>query len=299
MKLISYDEFLLIENYISSNFKILLESNLSSEIDNKIRFGIVMPTHKISDASAQKGREKYMNTPGLLRDSLGSIKNQKYDNYIVYVIGDAYDGDDEIKSVMDELIPKEKLKYHNMRSPGERNKGFTKEQFRNTAGCGAMNKGLQLAKQDNCDYIVRIDHDDKWTPNHLELLAKAYTQYPELAYVFTRSRKKVDATNSSKKYMYQPKDERHTNKIEPNNLGFVYGDVSHSAVSWRPSKIGHIRYRDADEQSQSEPKIPSTKTLPADADMFKRMMNIIKDKGHQYMYIPKLTSFYRNRKGNF
>jgi glycosyltransferase involved in cell wall biosynthesis len=200
---------------------------------------------------------------------------------------------------MEEIIPKGKLKYHNLSSPGERNKGFNKEQFRYTAGCGAMNKGLQMAKSDGCDYIVRIDHDDKWSPNHLELLAKAYTQYPELAYVFTRSRKKVDAMNSSKKYMYQPREERHTTTIEPNNLGFTYGEVSHSAVSWRPSMIGDIRYRDADDQSKTEPKNPLTKTMPADADMFKRMMGIIKDKGHKYMYVPKLTSFYRNRKGKF
>ena len=299
MNVISYDDFLLIEKYVGSNFQILLEKNLTSDIDTKIKFGIVMPTHKISDGGAQKGRDKYMNTPALLRDSLGSIKDQKYDNYTVYLVGDAYDGDDEIKTVMGETLPKEKLKYNNLSSPGERNKGFTKEQFRFTAGCGAMNKGLQMAKADGCDYIVRIDHDDKWSPNHLELLAKAYTQYPELAYVFTRSRKKVDATNSSKKYMYQPRDERHTDVIEPNNLGFTYGEVSHSAVSWRPSMMGNIKYRDAQDQSKTEPKNPLTKTIPADADMFKRMMGIIKDKGHKYMYVPKLTSFYRNRKGKF
>jgi len=299
MKVISYDDFLLVEKYMGPNFEILLEKNLTNEIDNKIKFGIVMPTHKISDGGAQKGREKYMNTPNLLKDSLGSIKDQKYDNYVVYLVGDAYDGDDEIKTVMEEIIPKGKLKYHNLSSPGERNKGFNKEQFRYTAGCGAMNKGLQMAKSDGCDYIVRIDHDDKWSPDHLELLAKAYTQYPELAYVFTRSRKKVDAMNSSKKYMYQPREERHTTTIEPNNLGFTYGEVSHSAVSWRPSMIGDIRYRDADDQSKSEPKNPMNKTMPADADMFKRMMGIIKDKGHKYMYVPRLTSFYRNRKGKF
>jgi glycosyltransferase involved in cell wall biosynthesis len=299
MKLISYDDFLLVEKYIGPQFEILLEKNLTNDIDKKIKFGIVMPTHKISDGGAQKGREKYMNTPGLLKDSLGSIRDQKYDNYVVYLVGDAYDGDDEIKTVMEEIIPKGKLKYHNLSSPGERNKGFTKEQFRYTAGCGAMNKGLALAKADGVDYIVRIDHDDKWTPDHLELLAKAYTQYPELAYVFTRSRKKVDAMNSSKKYMYQPREERHTTTIEPNNLGFTYGEVSHSAVSWRPSMLGNIKYRDAQQQSNTEPKNPLTKTMPADADMFKRMMGIIKDNGHKYMYIPRLTSFYRNRKGKF
>ena len=295
--MISFEEYNLLESHIGSkNFEILLEKNLSSEINKKIKFGIVMATHKIADGGAQTGRQKYMDTPAILKDSLGSIKNQKYDNYVVYLVGDKYDGDEEIKTVMDGVIPKGKLKYHNLSTPGERNKGFTKKQFRYTAGCGAVNKGLQMAKNDGCDYIVRLD---QWTPNHLELLAKAYTQYPELAYVFTRSRKKVDATNSSKKYMYQPRDERHTDLIEPNNLGYTHGDVSHSAVSWRPSMCGDLRYRDADAQCNTEPKISKEKTNPADVDMFNRMMKAIKDKGHKYMYVPKLTSFYRNRKGKF
>ena len=97
MNVISYDDFLLVEKYMGPQFEILVEKNLNNEIDKKIKFGIVMATHKISDSGAQTGRQKYMNTPALLRDSLGSIKDQKYDNYVVYLVGDAYDGDDEIK----------------------------------------------------------------------------------------------------------------------------------------------------------------------------------------------------------
>jgi hypothetical protein len=63
--------------------------------------------------------------------------------------------------------------------------------------------------------------------------------------------------------------------------------------------VGDIRYRDPEQQSKTEPKIPMTKTVQADVDMFKRMMGVIKDNGHKYMYIPRLTSFYRNRKGKF
>jgi len=147
--MISFDEYNLLESYIGSkNFEILLEKNLTNDIDKKIKFGIVIATHKISDGGAQTGRQKFMNTPSLLKDSLGCIKNQKYDNYVVYLVGDKYDGDDEIKTVMNEMIPKGKLKYHNLSTPGERDKGFTKQQFRYTAGCGAVNKGIQMAKKD-------------------------------------------------------------------------------------------------------------------------------------------------------
>ena len=46
MNVISYDDFLLIEQYVGSNFQILLEKNLTSDIDTKIKFGIVMPARK-------------------------------------------------------------------------------------------------------------------------------------------------------------------------------------------------------------------------------------------------------------
>ena len=58
----------------------------TDKIDKKIKFGIVMPTHKISDGGAQTTRQNFMNTPSLLKDSLGSIKNQKYDNYVDVLI---------------------------------------------------------------------------------------------------------------------------------------------------------------------------------------------------------------------
>lgn len=60
MKLISYDEFSLLENYIGQeNFDILLEKNLTSEIDKKIKFGVVMATHKISDGGGNRKTKIY------------------------------------------------------------------------------------------------------------------------------------------------------------------------------------------------------------------------------------------------
>ena len=158
-----------------------------------------------------------------------------------------------------------------------------------------------MAKKDGCDYIVRIDHDDKWAPNHLELLAKAYSQYPDLGFVFTRSKKKVTAHNTSKTVFMQPQKEY---EMKPNNKGYGANDTSHSAVSWRPSITGDLRYRNPDQQKNTAPKLKGAPTgsggvLPADWDMFKRVMNNVRDKNKNYMYIPKVTSFYRNREGKF
>ena len=269
--MITFDEYNLLESYIGNeNFQILLEKNLSSKIDNNIKFGIVMATHDMNAGAANKQRAKHMTTPGVLADALNSIKNQKYKN---------------------------------RSTPGERNNTkWTTKQIRFTAGCGALNDSLNMAEKDGCDYIIRLDHDDKWSPNHLETIAKAYSQFPDLGFVFTRSKKKVTAFNTKKKVFMQPQQDGVEMKL--NNKGYGSNDTSHSAVSWRPSVIGKLRYRNPDQQRNTAPKLKGAPSdsggiLPADWDMFKRVMMNVKDKGKNYMYIPKVTSFYRNREGKF
>lgn len=303
--ILSYEDFLLNESLMDSNFSILLESNLSNNIDKKIKFGIVMATHNIGSGRANKSRANYMTTPKVLEDALKSVKNQKYNNWKVYIVADKYEGDDqEIKDVMSEIIPDNKIEYKNRLTPGERNnKKWSTKQIRFTAGCGALNDSLEMAKRDGIDYIVRLDHDDKWSPNHLEVLAKAYTQFSDLGFVFTRSKKKITAHNTSKTVFMQPQQDGI--KMELNNKGYGDNDTSHSAVSWRPSITGNLRYRNPDQQKNTEPKrtakgpTGSGGILPADWDMFKRVMDSVKSKDKNYMYIPKVTSFYRNREGKF
>jgi len=302
--MITFKEYSLLESYIGQeNFQILLEKNLGSKIDNDIKFGIVMATHDMNAGRANKTRAKHMTTPSVLKEALNSIKAQKFKNWKIYLTADKYDGDEEIKSVMKDMIPDAQIQYQNRSTPGERdNKKWTTKQIRFTAGSGALNDSLDMAKKDGCDYIVRIDHDDKWAPNHLELLAKAYTQYPDLGFCFTRSKKKVTAHNTAKTVFMQPQQDGV--EMKPNNKGYGANDTSHSAVSWRPSITGDLRYRNPDKQKNTAPKLKGAPTnsggiLPADWDMFKRVMMNVKDAGKNYMYIPKVTSFYRNREGKF
>jgi len=302
--MITFEEYNLLEAYIGSdNFEILLEKNLGPKIDKDIKFGIVMATHDMTAGRANKARATHMNTPQVLKEALNSVKAQKFKNWKIYLTADKYDGDEEIKSVMKDIIPDSQLQYQNRSTPGERdNKKWSTKQIRFTAGCGALNDSLDMAKKDGCDYIVRIDHDDKWAPNHLELLAKAYSQFPDLGFVFTRSKKKVTAHNTKKTIFMQPQKDGIEMKL--NNKGYGANDTSHSAVSWRPSITGDLRYRNPDQQKNTAPKLKGAPTgsggiLPADWDMFKRVMNTVRDKSKNYMYIPKITSFYRNREGKF
>jgi hypothetical protein len=152
-----------------------------------------------------------------------------------------------------------------------------------------------MADKDGIKYIARLDHDDKWKSNHLELLAKAYTQFPELGFVFTQGRKKSDSPASSKKYVFWPDVKP---ALDVNNKGYTIGSTAHGSVSWRPDVVGKFRYRGAKDQKNTEPK--NSKTLSGDVDMFGRMMDKIKDSDNiKYMYIPQLTTYVRNRKGKF
>jgi len=301
--MITFEEYGLLESYIGSdNFQILLEKNLGSKINKDIKFGIIMATHDMTGGRANKTRAKHMTTPGVLTESLNSIKAQKFKNWKIYLTADKYDNDEEIKEVIKDIIPDSQIQYKNRSTPGERdNKKWSTKQIRFTAGCGAVNDSLNMAKKDGCDYIVRIDHDDKWAPNHLELIAKAYSQFPDLGFVFTRSKKTVTATNTNRKVFMQPTKEY---ELKLNNKGYGPNDTSHSAVSWRPSIAGDLRYRNPDQQKNTAPKLKGAPTgsggvLPADWDMFKRVMNNVRGKNKNYMYIPKTTSFYRNREGKF
>tara|TARA_B100000795_G_scaffold249691_1_gene217369 strand:+ start:258 stop:1163 length:906 start_codon:yes stop_codon:yes gene_type:complete len=301
--MITFEEYSLLESFIGSdNFQILLEKNLGSKIDKDIKFGIVMATHDMTGGRANKTRAQHMTTPGVLKEALNSVKAQKFKNWKIYLTADKYDNDEEIKSVIKDTIPDNQIQYKNRSTPGERdNKNWSTKQIRFTAGCGALNDSLSMAKKDGCDYIVRIDHDDKWAPNHLELIAKAYSQFPDLGFVFTRSKKKVTARNTDKKIFMQPQKDY---ELKLNNKGYGPNDTSHSAVSWRPSITGDLTYRNPDQQKNTAPKLKGAPTgsggvLPADWDMFKRVMNNVRDKNKNYMYIPKTTSFYRNREGKF
>jgi glycosyltransferase involved in cell wall biosynthesis len=288
-----YDEWIF-ESLIKEDSYGLIAEALSNDVDKKIKFGICMATHKIE----QGNRDKYMTTPEVLKEALDSIKSQTYENWKVYIVGDAYPDSEEIEEVFKQYG--NKIEFHNLSSPGERGKGLSPEHMWATGGVSALNKSLSMAEKDGVDVIVRIDHDDKWKPNHLMTLAKAYTQYPESVFAFTKSVKKPTGGSSKRRVMYLPEKNK-VSKIEYNNLFAPGGDVSHSAVSWKvkDSPLKGIRYRGVKEQTKSEPKMTLSSIRPADIDIYDRIKSKLEETDHKYVYVPELTSYYRNSKGEF
>lgn len=258
-----------------------------------MKFGVVIATYEIlKNSGVNNARANYVDTFSLLTETIDSIKNQIYKDWKIYIIGDHFTNEKRLKDHLSNLLEDHQYTFYNLDKPGERGRGFTKKELRFTGGVAAMNKGLRMCVDDDIDIIARIDHDDIWTEDHLSTLCAAYTQYPNLAFVFTQGRKKITSHNSSKEYLMMP-DKKVRRFL--NNCYYVSGATAHSSVSWNPSITGEFFYRDPLEQRTTQPI--RNHIQPGDVDMFKRMGDHIKKNNLQYLYIPELTVYHRNRKG--
>jgi dTDP-4-amino-4,6-dideoxygalactose transaminase len=159
------------------NYMIDCLNNLFTMNINDIRFAIVIPTYYRANGSTKR----------YIKRSFNSILNQTHKNWILYLIGDLYEKEDEFESFKT-LIPEGKIKMFNQNDP-ERNHIIDpdKRKLWSIAGATAVNIGLNLARKDGIKYYVHLDDDDYWNDNHLESLALAYATYPKCIFACTYS----------------------------------------------------------------------------------------------------------------
>jgi len=96
------------------------------------------------------------NRPGLLIDALRSVQNQAWQDYELIVINDAGEPVEHVLAQVD--MPVTYVR-----------------QGRNQGLSAARNAGLKLARG---RYIVYLDDDDIYLPNHLAVLAEAFVRHP-------------------------------------------------------------------------------------------------------------------------
>jgi glycosyltransferase involved in cell wall biosynthesis len=122
-----------------------------------IKFGIVIPTYQRPDGK----------TPFYLKRALESIKNQTYQNFKIFLIGDKYDNNDEFMSFSEE-IENNKIYIENLPSAYEREKySHNKSILWSCGGVVANNHGVKVALDEGIEYICYLDHDDFWEVDHL------------------------------------------------------------------------------------------------------------------------------------
>lgn len=129
------------------------------------KFGIVITTYQRKDGK----------TPGYLSRCLESIRDQSYQNYKVFLIGDRYESQDEFDNFGSGIIENEKLYKNNLEFAAERDfYGNNKNALWSYGGCNASNIGIDEALRDHeIEYICRLDHDDYWGKDHLQNFVKA------------------------------------------------------------------------------------------------------------------------------
>ena len=298
-------KFLKFDNFISENYEeVLFDSifehdqifeaaNLTNDINDKIKFAIVMATHKVADDIGRRAsRENYKPQLQVFRQTMQSIKAQKYKNWKLYLCADCYDGDEEIREILDEVFDKGDYWYHNLPTPGERDNPTVINSGASHKLCGpkAWNTALEAAIKDGAKYAIKLGHDDVWRPEHLELHAKVWTQYPETKLVWGGTIKKRAKGDKGGSLRWP---DTNINKVDYDNLTFKEGNTA-DVYSWEIEPFKALRWRSTDQKTTS----PKRKTwIPADVDMYSRIGDIIKDKQYKVAYYPQATYRYRNSKG--
>jgi glycosyltransferase involved in cell wall biosynthesis len=107
-------------------------------------------------------------TPYYLERTLTSIDQQIFQDFHVYVIGDAYVNEAEMKYLVGRH-PKTSC-YNLDHSPERERYGSGNMNIWHTGGNTAANIGIELALADKYEWVCHLAHDDVWLPNHLALI---------------------------------------------------------------------------------------------------------------------------------
>jgi hypothetical protein len=131
-------------------------------------------------------------------------------------------------------------------------------------------------KENNIFHHCRLDDDDYWLPNYLQLINCGYTMFPESVYVYT------NALYIGRTFPF----ENVSPLLKYDNLPPRPEKVIQSSVSWRLDKI---------------PLMPRTcleqgRVFPGDADLWERMGLFFKDNNLKTLYIP-LTTVIKDSEG--
>lgn len=125
-----------------------------------VKFAIVTPIYQRED-----GR-----SPFYLKRMLECLKNQYYKNFQLFLIGDKYEDDNELKSIVKDYSLHIDIYLANLTYAKERDiyKHDALHILWNCGGVNASNIGIEKAISEGFNYICRLDFDDQWENNHLK-----------------------------------------------------------------------------------------------------------------------------------
>jgi glycosyltransferase involved in cell wall biosynthesis len=226
---------------------------------NMNKLGIVIATYQRSDGK----------TPFFLEKALDSVFSQTYQNFKIYLIGDKYEDNDEFIKIISKY-PQDKIYYENLSYAKERDSYINKLLIWSYGGVNAINTGIDKALLDGYEYICHLDHDDWWTPTHLEEINKCI-ELTSCDWMCTKST-----------YMSTVDTLPRVNSDEL-HLPFhpMVNQLIHSSVCMNFKKIP-LKYKDVYQETKKL-------GLPADADLWERTREYIIKHNLKSYFINKLT----------
>jgi len=208
----------------------------------------------------------------LLKRSIGSVINQTNKKYKLYVILDSYNDEDQINEIKTILPPNSFLynmeySYSDINYPNDNHKKWC------VGGLTATIYAIEKILSDGISWVCRLDHDDWWSDDHIELLHENIDKL-SIDYMFLTTKGVLGnriLPDIDKKGDYYPK---------PSAL-------FHSTSCIKFSDIP-IRYEDPFKNGGH---------APADAWLWGRLSKYMKDNSLKGLCIPKITLF-REREGD-
>lgn len=229
---------------------------------SNIKLAVVMSTYQRKDGK----------TPFFLKRALDCIFEQTYDNFKVFLIGDKYEDNNEILSLISNY-DKNKLYFENLPYAKERDtyQGWGLWSY---GGVNAVNIGIERALSEGYEYICHLDHDDMWSNEHFLLISQCIDSTgadwicTKSKYLANRFLPEVECT------------ELYTN-FEPRARRLI-----HSSVCMNFKTIP-LKYRDILEET-------GTVGEPADADLWDRCRNHINANKLKSYLIDRVTCFHED-----
>jgi glycosyltransferase involved in cell wall biosynthesis len=214
-------------------------------------FGIVTPTYRRADGK----------TPELLKRCLDSVTGQTNQNYLHIIIGDKYEVEDEILSI----LPKNSIFLACPEIP-ERNL-YSGKNLWCCAGGNATRYGLSKLISLGFEYLIMLDHDEWWRKDHLQ----DFAEHTPFAWACSKS------THIKNRIFPEIKT---TKKVIP--FLPLPGGVIKSSVCWNYKELPLIS-RNVFEATG--------KFYPGDKDLWERMKKQIIEKNLRSICINKITNF--------
>jgi flagellar biosynthesis GTPase FlhF len=151
-------------------------NNIDNNIDNKM-FAIVMPTYYRKNGTSKNNH----------REVSEMLKKQTYTNWKIFMMGDDYEKDEEFNENIT-FFPSDKIYAENIKGCSYRRDVFTIDRNKwCNGGLAALHQGIVKAIDCGYSYYVHLDDDDRWTDNHLQLLADTIKEFPNADFLNTCS----------------------------------------------------------------------------------------------------------------